>query len=591
MNKRCRLVLLLLAVCLTVCACTAPTDTNSSTQVPTKAQEREVAPKLTAQSISELPLTDDRSLYAAYDPSEPVCFYVTVVGGNAADETDHTLEQVHAYKNLQGMTNVEKIKTEIIFQVGDETGPLEGEIGYHTSVSNATLNVRGRTSTGYPQKSYRIDLFDNAGLWRGQRALALNKHPGDPTRLRNMLYFELLQDVPAMTSLRTQFVHLYVMDKTAAEPETAFRDYGLYTQVELPNGRYLRNHGLSRDGNLYKANLCEMFRYEDKLRLATDPLYDAAAFAEVLEPKTSNDHQKLLRMLDAVNDDAVPIEQVIDRYFDLDNLTSYLAFNMLMANPDSNAQNYLLYSPVNSEKWYYLCWDGDGALSIYEDELLNNQWTEADWTKGVSCYWSVKLFNRMLKVDAYRQALFEKVELLHTQLTPEKLAGLIAKYRQTVDRFTTVMPDAVHMQLPQEKLEAVYENMPYDVEKAYEHIMASFEKPMPFYMDDAAASGNELWLSWGAAYDFDGEFIRYDVQVATDWSFAPEAIVFESKEQLGLSAHLPMPPAGTYFWRVVAHNESNETQIAFDQVITSTGAHGGMRQLVVSPDGTVSNPL
>ena len=329
--------------------------------------------KVPVAEIDSLPLTDDPALYAQQDGTSLVYFYITIKGGNAADATNHTFSQVNTYLNLQGMKNVEKIKSGVLFQVGDAYGPLPDEIGFGETLANATLNVRGRSSTSAPQKSYRIDLLDSAGLWRGQRAIAINKHPYDRSRLRNMLFFTLLQKVPDMASLRTQFVDVFIKDETAGE--TAFTDYGLFTQVELPNGRYLRNHGLSRNGNLYKANMCEFYRYGDKLRLATDPLYDPAAFSEVLEPKTTEDHTKLIAMLDAVNDYTVPIEKTVGQYFNLENLTSFLAYNILMGNTDTNSQNYMLYSPVNSDIWYFTCWDGDGCLpfseaAIYEDGAL-----------------------------------------------------------------------------------------------------------------------------------------------------------------------------------------------------------------------------
>lgn len=543
--------------------------------------------KMAAADIADFPLKDDASLYSAYDPTDVVCFYITVRKGNAADMTDHTFSEVNSYKHLQGMTGVEQIKAEAIFQVGDENGPLPGEVGYGAIGANAIINVRGRTSTDYPQKSYHISLLDSAGQWRGQRDIALNKHPGDPTRLRNMLYFELLQDVPGMVSLRTQFVRVYVKDETTPDASEGFEDYGLFTQVELPNRRYLRNHGLSRDANLYKANICEMYRYPEQLRLADDPAYDAEAFSEVLESKTGNDHSKLLTMLDAVNDYTIPIEEVVGRYFDLDNLTSYLAFNMLMANPDSNAQNYLLYSPVNSEKWYYLCWDGDGSLSYYEDMLLQNAWKEGEWTRGVSDYWGVVLFNRMLRVDEYRQALTRKVEALHKVITPERIASLIARYRKVVDQYTVRMPDAVNMQIPTEKLNAVYENMPYDTDMAYEYYVESMKKPMPFNLLGVSSSANDLTLNWTAAYDFEGEFVKYDVQVASDWTFAPGVIVWESKGQLETTATLTKPAADTYYWRVIGTNEGGVSQSAFDQVETATGVHTGMRRFTVKADGTV----
>ena len=586
--KHLRFILCLIAISLLFSGCGSQTPAQSSPEGNTVTQRVPVA-KAEVPDINSLPLRDKSSLYEEYDPLQPVCFYITVVGGNAADNTDNSFEQVNAYLNLQGMVNVEKIKTEIIFQVGDENGPLSGEVGYSALSSNATMNARGRTSTGYSQKSYRIDLIDTAGMWRGQRAIAINKHPGDNTRLRNMMYYRLLQDVPGITSLRTQFVHVYVKDLTSPAAQDAFADYGLFTQVELPNGRYLRNHGLSQNGNLYKANLFDMLRYEDKLRLATDPAYDLTRFSELLEPKTTEDHSKLLEMLDAVNNYTIPIEQVAGKYFDLDNLTSYLAFNILMANPDSDAQNYLLYSPVNSDKWYYLCWDGDGALSYYEDALLDNQWAEGEWTKGVTNYWGVALFNRLLRLQSFREALNEKVELLRERITAERIAGLIKQYRAVVDQFTSRMPDISNMRVPSEQLELIYQNTPYDTDTAYENYLASLKKPMPFYLWDVQVQDGYLNFQWDASYDFAGELIHYEVQAAKDWSFAEHGIVFSGTRQLASTAKAPLPEPGVYYWKVTASNESGKSQTAFDQVTTATGTHDGMRRFEVKADGTVIN--
>ena len=351
----------------------------------------------------------------------------------------------------------------------------------------------------------------------------------------------------------------------------------------------MRNHGLSQNGNLYKANLNEMFRYEDKLRLATDPLYDIAAFSEILEPKTSQDHSKLLNMLDMLNDFSVPIEEVAQKHFNIDNLTSYLAFNLLMFNPDSNAQNYLLYSPVNSDCWYYICWDGDGSLSWYEDELLQNAWLESPWTRGVSNYWGVVLFNRLLRTQSFREALIDKVELLRTMITPERIAENIKKYRATVDQFTQSMPDSLHMGIPVSQLELIYQNMPYDTDRAYENFIQSLSKPMPFYLGDAIAENGQIALSWEASFDFNSELLRYDVQIATDWSFEEDTLVYESLGQLLTQASAPMPKPGIYYWRAGAINESGNTQVAFDQVSTDTGTHGGMRRIEVTADGGVIN--
>ena len=576
---------LMLCALLTGCMQVNPVM-NAAQPSPTSAPE---VKKIAVPDINKAGLKDDPTLYSAYDPTDPVCFYITVRKGSKADGTDHTFEEVNSFVNLQGMTGVKKIMASALFQVGDERGPLPGEVGYGATEANATINARGRTSTDYPQRSYRINLLDKAGLWRGQRAIVLNKHPGDATRLRNTLFFELLQDVPGMVSLRTQFVHVYVKDETSEAAPDEFVDFGLFTQVELPNDRYLRNHGLSRGGDLYKANMCELFRYPDKLRSTDDPAFDESVFEEILEPKSNSDHKKLLEMLDAVNDYTIPIEDTIDRYFDLNNLTSYLAFNMLMANPDSNAQNYFLYSPVNSNTWYYLCWDGDGSMSYYEDDLLGNAWAEAAWERGISDYWGVVLFNRMLKVDRFREALTNKVEALHKIITPQRITSMIRRYRSVVDPFTHRMPDQIHMHIQADQLELVYQNTPYDTDRSYQYYLESIKKPMPFYLSNATTRGEDLILEWDASYDFGSEFILYDVQVATDWTFDPSTVVWESRGQLSSAASLKVLPAGMYYWRVVATNEGGYTQQAFDQVMTSSGAHAGMRAFTVHEDGTVTN--
>ena len=589
-GKRWLLVAAILSLGLLVSGCMPQGDTQPGTVAtadPDATAQARAVTKVPVADINDLPLQDDTALYEDQDPASLSYFYITVRGGTAADGTDHSFAEVNSYRNLQTMQNVEKIMTGILFQVGDEYGPLPGELGYGTISNNATMNVRGRTSTLAPQKSYRIDLYDTAGFWRGQRAIALNKHPYDRTRLRNMLFFSLLQKVPGMTSLRTQFVQVFIKDETAGE--TAFTDYGLFTQVEVPNGRYLRNHSLSRNGNLYKANYCELFRYEDQLRLATDPLYDLQAFSQVLEPKTGEDHQKLLQMLEAVNDFTIPIEQTIEKYFDLDNLTSFLAYNILMGNVDTNSQNYLLYSPLNADTWYFFCWDGDGCLNDYEHTLFNTENDLSLWQRGVSNYWGMRLFNRMLRVAEYRQALEAKVELLHEIITPELIAEQIKNYRTVTDAFTTRMPDLINLTCTLEQQELLYENMPGDVETAYQYFKDSLKQPMPFFLGNVERDNKLLTFVWGEAYSFDPQAVHYTLQIASDWSFAPDTIVFEATPQLQITASIPMLPPGDYYWRVTAENENGYTQAAFDWFVIGEQTHYGMRRFTIADNGEVLN--
>ncbi|MEG0996631.1 MAG: CotH kinase family protein, partial [Clostridia bacterium] len=195
MNARRYLALFLcLGACFVLSGCMLTQNPDASSGAVENAATAVPVAKATVTDINSITLQDDPQLYSRYDPLSVVHFYVTVRHGTPADGTNHTFAEVNSYVNLQSMTNVQKICANAIVQIGNEIGPIPGEIGFGATEPNATINVRGRTSTTAAQKSYRLSFFDNAGLWRGQRDIALSKHPNDPTRLRNALYFRFLQD-------------------------------------------------------------------------------------------------------------------------------------------------------------------------------------------------------------------------------------------------------------------------------------------------------------------------------------------------------------------------------------------------------------
>ena len=563
----------------------ATTDASGSTTTAAEDALRAVAKATTAPYS----LKDIDTLYDT-DPASVISMYITTRRGNSADGTDHTFKEVSDVIRVQGMQDVAVVKCEAIVQFGDETGPLPGEVGYGATQANASIRIRGRTATRQAQKSYRIDLYDSAGLWRGQRAIAINKHAGDVTRARNKLFFDTLHEMPGMLSLRTQFVHVYVKDETATPADTAFVDYGLFTQVEIPNRRYLKNHQLSADGSLYKAEMFEFYRYPDKLKLATDPTYDETDFTSVLESKTGNDHSKLLTLVDEVNDYSIPIETVFEKHFDPDNYFGYYAFNLLMANFDSSAQNYLLYSPANSQMWYYLLWDGDGGMTYYEDELRGNEMQEGTWTRGVSDYWGVVLFNRVMRVEKYRQMLNDKVEQFHKLITPQAVQAKLDVYKPVIDRFITTLPDSIHSPVDEPTRKLIWEHTPDEINIAYRLYQESLQKPMPFFMGDAALNKELglIQLNWDEAYDFSARTVTYDVIVADNWQFA-SGIVLDSADQPSLTAALPLDglKPGTYYWRVTARNSDGYTQEAFDAVTTAEGRHNGVRAFVLTEEGEV----
>ena len=75
----------LVALCLLLTGCAQQASQPEETAQP--QEEREPVEKVPLSDINDRTLTDKRSLYEEYDPVEPVCFYITVIGGNEADGT------------------------------------------------------------------------------------------------------------------------------------------------------------------------------------------------------------------------------------------------------------------------------------------------------------------------------------------------------------------------------------------------------------------------------------------------------------------------------------------------------------------------
>lgn len=537
--------------------------------------------------INKQPLTDNPDVYQKDDPSSVVTMYLTVRKGNDLENTNHTWQEVNntiKYADNRVVQGIDT-KAEAILQIGDENGPLPGELGYDTPVTNSTVQIRGSSTSQGDLKSYKVELFNSAGSWRGQKTINLNKHIYDLTRVRNKLAFDLLKGIPNMVSLRTQFVHLYVKDETSDPPKQAFEDYGLFTQVEQPNKTFLKSHLLDRYGQLYKAIMFEFYSYPDQLKSADDPQYNKANFETVLEIKGNNDHTKLLKMLDDVNNWAIPINKTFEKYFDADNYFTWMAFNILMGNLDTNSQNFFLYSPQNAEKWYFLPWDYDGSLMRKENEVLQNS-PYSQREQGVSNYWGVVLHQRVLTVPEYRQKLDEKMDGLLPLLTPDRINKMLNVYRAATEPFVNRMPDMRYLAGTPAQYDRAYSYIPDEVQTNYALYKQSLESPMPFYLGTPKSSSGSIQFNWAEAYDFNAEDITYHFSVSKNWDFKElvEDVTLTNVNQVTV----PQLEPGTYFWRVTATNERGKTQEAFDYYMDSGDVvHNGMKYLYVTSDGKI----
>jgi spore coat protein H len=557
---------------------------NLATLVATTVPQVTIIPNT---EINDLTFQDNMNIYQYDEPGSVVYMYVTVYLGNSSDNTDHTWQEVNDFTKgyYQTFSHIEVGRAEAIVQIGDENGPLPGELGYGEILPNATIQIRGASTTLSPQKSYKIELRDRAGEWRGQRTIALNKHVFDLTRVRNKLNYDLIKEIPHMVSLRTQFVHLYVKDKTSNPPGDSFVDYGLFTQVEQPNGRFLRNHLLDSEGQLYKTTLFEFYRYPEQIRLVDDPLYDENEFSTILEIKGNKDHTKLILLLDDVNNYNIPIDKTFEKYFDSENYFTWMAYNILVGNIDTQSQNYYLYSPKNGEKWYFIPWDYDGSFDRLERELSERTPYE-NWEFGLANYWGGVLHNRILKLDSYREKLTAKVEELMLFLNPERIENMLNEYKPIVKKYVSRMPDIYYLPGTLQELEMTYSRFPLEIKSNYDLYYESLETSMPFYLGTPKVTGDVLAFNWDPSYDFDAQDILYEFSIAKDWEF--KEIIFSTKIENIISQQIDMLEPGTYFWRVTATNEDGKVQYPFDNYRDAERKlHPGMKYLYITAEGEI----
>ncbi|WP_432357137.1 exopolysaccharide Pel transporter PelG [Sporosarcina sp. UB5] len=500
-------------------------------------------------------LIEDKRLYERDVDDSVKALYITIWPD---EHPDSSSVDWYALNRMTDRHSDASLRITIAEGFEDGAGPQSGMFGYGADAPNAKISIRGNSARKDLQKSYKIKLFEETGLWHDQRILNLNKHSYDLSRMRNKLAFDLLETVPDLTSLRTQFVHLYVKDMTAMEATGTYEDYGLYTHVEQPNGKFLKSHLLDPNGYLYKVTFFEFERYPDQIKLTSDPLYDEALFETILEIKGRKEHDKLIAMLEDVNDMKKPIEEVMEAHFDMENFLTWTAVNILMDNMDTDANNFYLYSPLNSDKWYILPWDYDGAW-----EVERSRKEIRPYQTGISNYWGSILHNRFFRTDEHVQLLVGKLEEMRAYINEQTIEKQLRKYTPVVKPFIYREPDVKYLPEKIEMFEMDLQHIIDTPERAVARFMEDLQKPKPFYMNDVEDDGETtLTFSWQISFDLQGDDLFYTAVVAKDPLITE--IIHSEVDIRTNSFQMDRPASGIYYWKVTVRDSQGNEQTSFD---------------------------
>lgn len=438
---------------------------------------------------------------------------------------------------------------------------------------NSKITLRGHSTLESIQKSYKIKLEDKEGFLESQ-ILNLNKHPFDAFRVRNKIAFELFENIPDITSMRTNLVNLYIKDLSSFE-DKEFINYGLFTNIEQPNKRFLKAHNLDSEGYLYKAEEFEFFRKEDVIRNIDDPLYNESEFNKILETKVAKNHKKIIKMLNDVNNFNLDINKILDKHFNRDNYFTWLSINILLGNYDTRTQNYFLYSRHDNLAWYFLPWDYDGSMCTdFLDYELSG---EFQGLAGVGNYWNSVLHKRVFREPNNLIELNEKIDEVYSMLSKENMEKVASKYKEIVEK--EYASDPLYRQESkidefEKQIEYISNTTVNNIKLYYEHL----EKPMPIYLGEIEESNNGYLFFWDESFDLQGDRFTYTFEVSKTPDFSE--LYFEKTRLRSNEFILDLEP-GEYYWRVITVDDKGNSQRAFDIFIEENRRYFGLKKIII----------
>ena len=562
--------------CFTITALTGCSYLNELYESMSVTDSYEKAPFETSYEVHDLD-----SLYSSLIQDNVL--YITV--GRGAAPTDPTWEELNS-TNISWFkeNNQEQYECDALVQFGDEEAPTPGSFGYGDMASNARIRLSGTKASTRQQRSYRIKINSGSGNVSGIKTLVLSKSFTDPFRFTNKLCFDLMSQIDDLLSVRTRFVHLYIRDESEGE-DNLFVDYGLYTLTETINKKYLSNRELDSSGELYKAENFDFGRHGDVIKQPTESGYDEKAMEEVLEPKGSSDYTKLIKMLDAINSGDYPIEKIVETYFVEENIYSWLAFNILVDNKDTDIENFYLYSPTGTDKFYIISWDNDGALRG-DYELQRDPLYSPGWESGIYLYTESKLFGEMMKSQYCTNKLSEYVTKLHESvLSSENVTQKATELSAQVKPYLYALPDMAYARVTQANYDKLLELLPEQIDNNFYAYYDSLEKPWPFHINEPDMDAENLKISWEESEVLEGN-ITYKVEISDTWDFKK---ILKSAEGLKTTEYnAGNLTEGQYFVRVTAITDKGTTQEAYEFYNTETKATiHGVLCFYIMEDGTV----
>lgn len=208
------------------------------------------------------------------------------------------------------------------------------------------MRYRGDTSRLMPKKSWKL-FFPGDDLFEGQEELNLNADHVDQTLLRSAVGYDFLTRAGVPTPR-----HSY------ARLDLNGQYYGLFSQVEQIDERFLQRVGFNIHGNLYKpfeGRLVPPESYKD-----TEEWWDFHYSKKTNRDSGHADIKAFINLINNTPDADFP--EAIAETLALNDWLDWYAANILLGNFEMIEKNHYYYHDLSTGLWYVLPWDVDLAL-------------------------------------------------------------------------------------------------------------------------------------------------------------------------------------------------------------------------------------
>ncbi|MDB4285679.1 CotH kinase family protein [bacterium] len=250
----------------------------------------------------------------------------------------------------------------------------------------------------------KLDYVHNNQDYDGIQKIKLSNVINDPSFIRESLSFEIGRKY--MPASRANFANVYINDTL----------WGLYTNVEAVNKRFIGEHFGSNNQAFFKCNPESLDFDGENSNLGNSPGTDSTDYYPFYDKESTSGWTDLYHLIDTLNTEAGEIEKILN----VDRTLWMHAFNYALVNFDSYvgyAQNYYLYRDDNRQ-FNPVIWDLNMSLGSYrlaDASLFFDGFTipEAKTMDPLQHYLNISVYPRPLMRNLFNDDRYRKMYLAH----------------------------------------------------------------------------------------------------------------------------------------------------------------------------------